>query len=71
MKISEFKARCLEIVEKLPEDGLLLTKRGHPVAKIVPIRTKSIVKRFYGCLKDEVKIHGDTLSTGVKWNAES
>jgi prevent-host-death family protein len=38
MSISEFKARCLALVDEINETGetLVLTKRGTPVAEVVP-----------------------------------
>jgi len=70
IKISEFKAKCLELVEILPKEGLVLTKRGIPMARVLPYEDKCDIMDFYGCAKD-LKVKGDTLSTGVKWNAES
>ncbi len=36
----EFKAKCLEVLDRVDRDGdaYLVTKRGRPVAKIVPIQ---------------------------------
>lgn len=35
----EFKAKCLELLDRVARDGgtLVVTKRGRPVAKVVPI----------------------------------
>jgi prevent-host-death family protein len=35
----EFKAKCLEILDRVERDGgaYIVTKRGRPVAKVVPI----------------------------------
>jgi len=37
---AEFKARCLELMDHVRETGteLLITKRGRPVAKLVPFK---------------------------------
>ena len=39
MPAGEFKAKCLEILDRVARDGdaYVVTKRGRPVAKIVPI----------------------------------
>jgi prevent-host-death family protein len=36
---SEFKAKCLEILDRVAREGsaCVVTKRGRPVAKVVPI----------------------------------
>ncbi len=35
----EFKAKCLEVLDRVERDGgsYVVTKRGRPVAKVVPI----------------------------------
>ena len=67
---TEFKAKCLKLLDQLGPDGIIITKHGHPVAKVLPIKTKSM-QSLYGCMKDEIKVKGDLLSTGVEWNAQS
>lgn len=39
MKASEFKARCLAVLDEIQQTGreLTITKRGKPVAKVVPV----------------------------------
>ena len=64
---AKFKEQCLSILDHLSPDGLVITKRGKPVARLIPIPTMSA--DLIGSLKDEVKILGDIMSTGVKWNA--
>lgn len=68
--ITDFKAKCLRLLEQLGPDGLLVTKRGKPIAKILP-SDPSTHMAFYGSMKGKIKIKGDLLSTGIKWNAES
>ncbi len=38
----EFKAKCLEILDRVARDGdaYVVTKRGRPVAKVVPVDAK-------------------------------
>ncbi len=66
---AKFKEHCLAILDEVDEEGLVITKRGKPVAKLIPIRAESAA--LIGSLKDKVKIKGDILSTGIKWHAES
>jgi antitoxin (DNA-binding transcriptional repressor) of toxin-antitoxin stability system len=69
MNASKFKEQCLSLLDNLGADGIVITKRGKPVAKVIPIN--------YGCasligsMKGKLKIKGDILSTGRRWDAES
>lgn len=66
---ARFKEHCLAILDEIDEDGIVITKRGKPVAKLIPIRAESAA--LIGSLKDKVQIRGDVLSTGVAWDAQS
>jgi len=39
MPAGEFKAKCLEVLDRVAREGsaYIVTKRGRPVAKVVPI----------------------------------
>lgn len=65
---ARFKEQCLAILDEVDEDGIVITKRGRPVAKLIPIRAES--SALIGALKSKVQIKGDILSTGVTWDAE-
>ncbi len=67
---TEFKAKCLKILDELGPRGIVVTKRGQPVAKVTPVRPVDNTK-LIGSMKGKVVIRGDILSTGVKWHAES
>jgi prevent-host-death family protein len=59
---AEFKARCLTLMEDVrsTREPLIITKRGKPVAKLVPIsQTKD---DFIGRLKGVFKVIGDIES---------
>ncbi len=66
---SKFKEQCLALLDRVDPEGIVITKHGKPVAKLVPAETDW--GRFIGCLKGKVKIRGNIMSTGLKWNAES
>ena len=36
IKISEFKERCLSLLDTLDPEGLVVTKHGRPLARILP-----------------------------------
>ena len=66
---TEFKAKCLQIFDHLGADGIIVEKRGKPIAKVIPIRPKN--SDWIGSMKGKLKIHGDIMSTGIKWDAQS
>jgi len=66
---TEFKAKCLQIFDHLGADGIIVEKRGKPVAKVMPIRDDDF--EIIGCMKGAIRINGDIMSTGIKWDAES
>ena len=66
---AQFKEHCLAILDEVGPEGIVVTKHGKPVAKLIPIQADSA--ELIGSLKDEIEVKGDILSTGVTWNAES
>jgi prevent-host-death family protein len=66
---AQFKAQCLFLLDRVGPEGIVITKHGKPVAKLIPIATDTAA--LIGSLKGKLTIKGDLLSTGVRWNAES
>jgi prevent-host-death family protein len=66
---TQFKAQCLGLLDRVGPEGIVITKHGKPVAKLIPIRVDSSV--LIGSLTGKIKIRGPILSTGVRWDAES
>ena len=66
---AKFKEQCLALLNNVDPDGIVITKRGKPIAKLIPLGTDSA--SLIGALRGKLIIKGDILSTGVKWNAES
>lgn len=66
---AKFKEQCLALLDDVGPEGLVITKRGKPVAKLIPISTESAA--LIGSLAGKITIHGDILSTGARWDAES
>ena len=67
--IAQFKEKCLALLDHLDRNGLLITKHGKPVARVIPVATESA--ELIGSLKGKLKVRGKTVSTGIKWDAES
>ena len=65
---SEFKRRCLELLEIIRRRGreFVITKRGVAIARVVPIRRGSLPLR--GSMKDRLVIRGDIVH--VDWTEE-
>ena len=59
---AKFKARCLSLIDDLGPEGLVITKHGRPVARLLPY-PKEPGDRI-GILKGKVAIKGDIMSTG-------
>ncbi len=66
---AKFKEQCLAILDTIDREGIVITKHGRPVARLLPILSSS--SELIGSLKGKVKIKGDIQSTGIKWNAQS
>ena len=65
---AKFKEQCLALLDEIDPEGIVITKRGKPVARLIPIGADSA--SLIGALADKLKIKGDILSTGVRWNAQ-
>jgi prevent-host-death family protein len=63
----EFKQRCLALLDRVAETGipLLVTKRGRPVARVVPVDSQSSSLR--GSLRVVAENEEDLYSTGESW----
>jgi prevent-host-death family protein len=69
MRASAFKARCLAVMDDVQATGepVVVTKRGKPVVKIVPVRAEK--DDIFGCMAKDVKIVGDIESPVVPLKA--
>jgi antitoxin (DNA-binding transcriptional repressor) of toxin-antitoxin stability system len=67
---TEFKAKCLRILDELEPQGIIILKRGRPVAKLTPLSRRRN-EELIGLMKGKLVVKGDIFSTGVKWNAQS
>jgi len=63
MKASEFKAKCLAVMDEVAATGepVTITKNGKPVAQLVPSRTGRVSDPF-GMMKGQTIILGDIIS---------
>lgn len=59
--VGEFKAKCLKLMDEVAVTGeeLVITKRGKPVARLVPATEER--PSLFGSMKGTVKIMGDII----------
>lgn len=62
MSATDFRARCLGLIDEVAETGreIVITKRGKPVARLVPYRRKP--KSLFGMGRGRMEILGDIVS---------
>ena len=66
---AKFKEQCLALLDQLDHDGLVITKRGKPVARLLPFERRHA--ETIGGLRHNIVIHGDILTTGMAWDADA
>jgi prevent-host-death family protein len=73
MKIAaaKFKSQCLALMDEVERKRkeIVITKRGRPVAKLVPV--DEATDALFGGMRGTGRVTGDIVApTGAKWNAE-
>ena len=63
---AKFKEQCLALLDDLTPEGLVITKHGKPVARVVPIGCEG--SDLIGSLQDKIAVRGNLESTGVTWD---
>lgn len=66
---AKFKEQCLALLDQVGPEGIVITKHGKPVAKLVPATSQFL--DLIGKYKKKIKVKGNIFSTGIKWDAES
>ncbi len=72
VKASEFKAKCLKLMDEVNRTGepIVVTKNGVPVSKLVPYRERP--DSLFGQDRDLISIEGDIVSPLEEaWDAEA
>ena len=64
ISISHFKATCLAVLETVRQTGLpvRVTRRGEPVAEIVPVPPGRNDATWIGSLSGAIRVQGDIVS---------
>jgi hypothetical protein len=72
---SEFKAKCLNILDRLDNhqlDGMIITKRGRTVAVLTPPdQLADAVRNIHGFMRGSVIIADEVDLTGLSWTRRS
>jgi prevent-host-death family protein len=68
--VSEFKATCLALLERVKNtrEPILITKKGKPIAQVLPPPEPEKPRSWFGCMKGTGVTHGDiVLPAGEPW----
>ena len=65
---AKFKEQCLALFDKLSPEGIVITKHGKPVARVLPYPQRP--ELMIGALRDKITVRGDILSTRSKWDVD-
>jgi prevent-host-death family protein len=67
ISISEFKAKCLALLEQVrkTKKPLRITRHGKPIAEVVPSSPAKGRGNWLGCMKGTAEIVGDIVSPAV------
>jgi len=64
-----FKQQCLALLDNVDPEGIVITKHGRPVARLVPFQ--QLMADLIGSMKSKIRIKMDIMTTGLWWHAES
>lgn len=64
ISISQFKATCLAVLERVRRTGrpVLVTRRGEPIAEVLPPSPRARPDRWLGRLEGRARIVGDIVA---------
>ena len=72
IKASEFKAKCLKLMDEVAESGeeIVITKNGRPTARLVAFVERP--KTLFGIDRGKLEILGDIISPiDVDWEVDT
>lgn len=70
VKASEFKAKCLKLMDEVAATGdtITVTKNGRPVVEVRPIEQPK--RGFFGRNRGQIVIHGDLDDFKMDWEMQ-
>jgi prevent-host-death family protein len=69
--ISEFKAKCLALLEEVQKTKIPLrvTRRGKAIADVIPAAPETEERDWLGSMSGSIEITGDTISPVIEIHA--
>ena len=64
---AKFREQCLALLDQLDADGLIVTKYGKPVARVVPYGVQEA--DLIGSLRHKIEITGNVLTLNLQSGA--
>ena len=64
-----FCEECMALLDSLRPDGLVITKHGRPVARVIPCGPGSAF--LIGSLREKIEIRDNLKTTGIAWDSRS
>jgi|SRR6266436_4861592 len=66
--ISEFKAKCLALLEEVSKTkvSLRVTRRGKPIAEVNPVSPSMEERNWLGSMSESTEITGDLVSPVIE-----
>jgi prevent-host-death family protein len=71
IKASEFKAKCLKLIDEVAATGepIVITKNGKPTAQLGPVARER--KSLWGLHKGQIEILGDIIEPiDLEWDVD-
>ena len=74
ISISEFKAKSLALLERVRRTGrpLIVTKRGRPIAEVIPPSAETLGTTWIGSAKGTARLRDDLIAPAAQpdeWDA--
>ena len=64
---AKFREQCLALLDQLDADGLIVTKYGKPIVRVVPYGVQEA--DLIGSLRHKIKITGNVLTPNLQSGA--
>jgi len=66
---AKFKEQCLALLDRLDDEGLVVTKHGKPVARVIAYESGQA--DLIGSLRHKIELRGEIFSTNLHWDVDA